>query len=686
MAGVFSALLAAAASFAQPAPLTNVHSVLELPQAVLATNPPLEFRAVVTFVDTSYRMLFVQDATGGIFLYHVAPVVELSPGDWVTVRGTAGRGMFTPIIASAQVTVLGRTNLPAPRVISIGGLNTGAMVGELVELEGVVHRVRLLDGHALLQLGSGENRCAVSWPHAGDLPDLLDTRVKVRGVGAASFNKDRQLTGFQVLAQRGADVTVLARPSVPAFESPVYPVGELIRQASRRVGKHRVHVRGVVTLHWAGRLSVLEDATGGLIIEGGLPGTFNPGDDVEAVGFLAKPLEGLRLHHAEGRRLGAGKEVIPQAGALTVAAAGSNQLVRMSAEVVAWQPEQDGEISAALVSGGQHFAVRLPVMGTSNMAEAYPPGALVSAVGVLRTGLREASKIPAFTLWLRGPADLALLRAAPGSPWRWVWVSAGVALGLLLLAAVTLTILWRRHHRVVSAASLRQSNTESRFAEMERQLRSAHRERELIAQELHDNIIQSIYSVGLGLDEARRLAGQNPERLPERLDRAVGGLNAVIRDVRAFLGGLEPRGLEGHELKGALKSVLLASGEDQQARFSIRIDPAAAGSLTSAQATEVFNIAKEAMTNAMRHAQAELTTVALLATSRGVRLEIEDNGAGFDAAKLERDSLGLRHMQQRAQSMGAAWRFHSEPGRGTRIIVDIPSNPLLTLPATNDNV
>jgi signal transduction histidine kinase len=256
---------------------------------------------------------------------------------------------------------------------------------------------------------------------------------------------------------------------------------------------------------------------------------------------------------------------------------------------------------------------------------------------------------------------------------------------LALTAAALFFLFWRRYQRVVVAAALRQTNTESRFTEMERQLRSAHRERELIAQELHDNIIQSIYSVGLGLDEARRLAGQNPERLPERLDQAVGGLNAVIRDVRAFLGGLEPKGLDGNELKGALKSVLLASGEDQQARFSIRIDPSAAGSLTPVQATEVFNIAREAMMNAMRHAQAELTTVTLLATSRGVRLEIEDNGAGFDPAKPDHDSLGLRHMQQRAQAIGATWQLDSAPGKGTRIIVDISSGPLLTLPATNDS-
>jgi len=684
-AGLFVWLFTAAAC-AQPAPLTNIHSVLNLPDAALAAKPPVELRGVVTSVDVSYDMRFVQDDSGGIFLYQLKPPVDLQPGDWVSVRGVAQRGLFTPMIASAQVTVLGRTNLPPARAISIGALNTGGKVGERVELEGVVQRVRAADGHVFLQLGSGENRCTVSVLHSGDLSDLLDARVQVRGVAAASFDKQQQLTGFQVFVQSLSNLAVVARPAVPAFESPVFPVGELVRQAARRGGQHRVHVRGVVTLHWPGRLTVLQDATGGIVIERGLPGAFQPGDDVEAVGFLAKPLEGVRLHHAEGRRLGTGKEVTVRNGTLAAAAAGSNQLVRMSAEVVAWQPEQEGEISAVLAAGGQHFTARMPSAGVPNIAASFPPGARISVIGVLHSTMREASKVPALSFLLRGPGDVLLLRAAPESPWRWVWVAAGAALLLLVLANVALVFFWRRHQRVTTAADARQKNAEARFLEMERQLRSAHRERELIAQELHDNIIQSIYSVGLGLDEARRLAEKNPDRVPERLTLAVGSLNTVIRDVRAFLGGLEPRGLDGHELKAALKSVLLATGDDQQARFSIRIDPAAASALTTAQATEVFNIAKEAMTNAMRHANAALTTVTLLSISRGgVRLEIEDNGVGFDPAGLERDSLGLRHMQQRAQAMGAIWRLDSEPGRGTRIIVEISATPLLTSSPPHDN-
>jgi signal transduction histidine kinase len=138
---------------------------------------------------------------------------------------------------------------------------------------------------------------------------------------------------------------------------------------------------------------------------------------------------------------------------------------------------------------------------------------------------------------------------------------------------------------------------------------------------------------------------------------------------------LEPKGLEGSELKTALKSVLLTSGEDQQARFSIQIDASAARELDTMQATEVFNIAKEAMSNAMRHANAGLTTVSLVPRGRDVRLEVADDGIGFDSQAANGESLGLHNMRKRAHNIGAHLEVISAPGTGTRVILDIPTSP-----------
>jgi signal transduction histidine kinase len=149
-------------------------------------------------------------------------------------------------------------------------------------------------------------------------------------------------------------------------------------------------------------------------------------------------------------------------------------------------------------------------------------------------------------------------------------------------------------------------------------------------------------------------------------------LNAVIRDVRAFISGGEPKSLNGPELKAALKSVLLSSGIDEQRGMSIEIDNDAARELTSLQATELFSIAREAMYNSIRHAQANNTTVSLTSSESTVQLEVRDDGVGFDVDGVIATSMGLRNMEARAKRIGAALRILSTPGVGTRVTVNIP--------------
>jgi signal transduction histidine kinase len=645
--------------------------VLRLSNDALSAKPRVEFQAVVTGVDKSHALLFVQDATAGIFLYQVSPPVDLSPGDWIALRGVAGKGLFSPMIASAQVTVLGRTNLPRARPISLGTLNSGTALSDRVEVEGIVQRTRLRGDHLFLNLASGQNDCTVSIIHTNStVPDLTDTRVRVSGIAAAAFNKKQEVTGFQVMVPDLSGVQVLVRPATPAWGAPVFSLGDVARRGSHTAGEHRIHVRGVVTLHWPERLTVLQDATGSVAIEAGLAGTFQSGDDVEAIGFLVQPLESGRLRHAEGRRVGAGQAIVARPGTVTQAFERPHRLVQVSGKILEWQAAQDGEISAIVSSNHQFFRATLREASAPALMAAFPPGSIVSFTGVAR-GIGRDSSPGGFTLLLRSPGDLLLLKA-PVSQVQWAWRVATVGASLLVLVAGVFLAAWLRQRRALAKAAAQQHEAERRFSELERELRSSHRERETIQHELHDNIIQSIYSIGLGLEEARRMAEDQPERVAERLNVAVENLNTLIRGLRAFLGGLEPKGLEGHELRAALKSVLLASGDVQEARFSLRIDPNVARSLTSLQATEIFNIAKEAMMNSMRHANAERTTVALVPTNSGARLDIEDNGMGFDPASVGPDSLGLRHMRQRARTIGADFDLQASPGKGVRIRVEIP--------------
>jgi signal transduction histidine kinase len=212
---------------------------------------------------------------------------------------------------------------------------------------------------------------------------------------------------------------------------------------------------------------------------------------------------------------------------------------------------------------------------------------------------------------------------------------------------------------------------QTEMRQSEQQLRRSVEERERIGRDLHDDIIQSIYAAGLSLEDCRRTVRQSPEQAEARLGAAIHTLNNTIHGVRGFIAGLEPKVLNGREFKTALKSLALTSG-DSPTQFQFQVDPATANSLTSTQATQLLHIAKEAMSNSLRHAHASGVAVSLQPVGHGIRLEIADDGVGFDPGTVVGTGQGLRNMAVRAREIGGDLQTVSSPGHGCRILVTVP--------------
>lgn len=217
-----------------------------------------------------------------------------------------------------------------------------------------------------------------------------------------------------------------------------------------------------------------------------------------------------------------------------------------------------------------------------------------------------------------------------------------------------------------------QKEAEEALRKSEQRLRQSLEERVQLGRDLHDGIIQSIYAIGLGLGECRRLLQENPAETEARLGKAINDLNSVIRDVRTFIVGLEPEALKGQELKGALQSVVSSMSETHAAQFSFDIDSRAADRLTGRQAAQFLQIAREAMSNSLRHARATRTSVVLSLRNGCVQLEVQDDGVGFDLAARRDSGHGLRNIAARARELGASSEVVSAPGKGTRVLVTVP--------------
>ncbi|MEK7284894.1 MAG: sensor histidine kinase, partial [Chloroflexota bacterium] len=196
-------------------------------------------------------------------------------------------------------------------------------------------------------------------------------------------------------------------------------------------------------------------------------------------------------------------------------------------------------------------------------------------------------------------------------------------------------------------------------------------ERHRIGMDLHDGAMQSLYGVGLLLEDVSdRLEGE-PEVARSELARAVDRLNATIADLRGYVLGLKPIRPRDHPLSESL--VTLASQVRTQAllEVGVDVDPDAERELDPARREAVFYIAADALGNVARHARARHVAVRVAREGAAVVLEIADDGVGFDSQRLA-DGLGLRNMRERAFVTGGTLRVESAVGHGTRIRLELP--------------
>ncbi len=203
-------------------------------------------------------------------------------------------------------------------------------------------------------------------------------------------------------------------------------------------------------------------------------------------------------------------------------------------------------------------------------------------------------------------------------------------------------------------------------------------ERERIGRDLHDGVIQSIYAVGLTLEDVPDLMVEDPAEASRRVERAIESLDQTIRDIRNFIFGLRPQLIDGVELVEGLAALADEFRVNTMVDVELRAGPATdAMPLSTEETFEVLSVAREALSNIARHAKATRAEIQVTAAGqgRGLTLTIADNGTGFDPeAPRGLGHLGLANMDARMSGVGGTLAIESSSDRGTRIIVRIPGD------------
>jgi signal transduction histidine kinase len=197
----------------------------------------------------------------------------------------------------------------------------------------------------------------------------------------------------------------------------------------------------------------------------------------------------------------------------------------------------------------------------------------------------------------------------------------------------------------------------------------ARNERERIAMDLHDGIIQSIFGVGLGLEIASEEAQGTPAEA--LIERSIDRLNDVIRDIRAYIFELRPMAFDGN-LVDSLQQLAGAFRASSPIVIDVDLD-ADLARVDDSVALEIFQITQEALANVRRHSQAKRVHLAVQTTRDSILVRVADDGVGFDPGE-ERDEKhrGLRNLSSRAKSLDGRLEIASALGRGTTVSVSVP--------------
>ena len=197
-------------------------------------------------------------------------------------------------------------------------------------------------------------------------------------------------------------------------------------------------------------------------------------------------------------------------------------------------------------------------------------------------------------------------------------------------------------------------------------------ERDRIGRDLHDGVIQSMYAVGLTLEDIASQAEAAPENVKPRIKEVVDDLNQAIGDIRRYIMDLRPTELQGRRLEEALASLVgyLEDRAGVSVTVELDLDPSL---LPERYFVNIWHILQESFSNIEKYAHAKNVSVALSVCEVDICLTIADDGDGFDleTAELGR-GYGLPNIKDRSERLGGVLYIKSSPGNGTKLDIRVP--------------
>ena len=667
LASLFLIFMIGTAMLRGQAVLTKISEVRSLSPVEAQQGKPVRITGVVVYVERPGIIL--QDETASTFFRPTEQQLSLRVGDEIEIRGKTLMGRYIAGVGTSTVKILRRGLTPPTLPVGHDDVVAARYFYQRVAVEGIVRSLDVKKDWTALRLAMGSRILEVRF---AQLPpsglDLIDAKVRLKGISAGSINDRRQVVETFMRMQSWDDIEILD-PPVPDDQVPRIAPNELL--AFRPTGRpeRRVAVPGTITAVFPKGEVYLEEDDIAFSADLNRPAPLAVGDRVELVGYVEVFQFAASVVDAEIRRREPGPLPKPVSVASPDALNSSHdtRLVAVNGQIADAFKSINGYI---LVLSGQKRTIQVHVTGDQPPPA---PGSLVRVVGICHV---EVAPSPDFVrqagavrLEARSLDDVAVLETPPWWTPHKLVVALGVLAAVILIAGIWNVLLHRQVHRKTTA--LRKS-IESEAALEERQR---------IAQEFHDTLEQELTGLGLRLDAAATRTFDESGRQIMVASRSL--LARIQTETKNIMSNLRDPSLLETDLATTLESLVKNYVELDGIAVQAQLDPRLPR-LPGNTLHHLHMMVRESVNNALKHARAtDITVHATLQPDRLV-LKVTDNGRGFDAERETRGKsghFGCVGIRERARKIGAAVAWHSAPNQGTAVEIVLPLKTSGTVPA-----
>jgi signal transduction histidine kinase len=676
---LFLTLALSGTIFAQ-APLSSTSAVRSLPLDQSEQELPVDLQARVAHIAYP-ATVFIQDSEAGTFFRTQTRVTDLLIGDLVRVRGTTFKGLYLTGINATQIEVLSHGSPPPPQDATFEDLTSGRFHYQLVRIRGVIRSTSATDdertrftvalGQQLLDV---RLNASLSSPTQWD-----DTLVEIQGLAAGGINDRRQLVQPHLLINSESDIHILSSPVPPTKIPPSSPLNLLRFRPSQDASPHlrRARLKGQLLAALPDGQLFLRDLsqTPPIAFAARLTQSpsepLHPGDLLDLVGFpemsgfSARLRDALILTTSPGpapnplpTRLSELTKSTPPNSDLNPISLDSD-LVTLTAQVTTQTRTPNGT-DWQLRDGNQLLNAHLQAPFTEN----HLPGTLVTLSGICQI---ESSADQGFRavpstarLLLPNAASIRLLKAPPWwTPGRLISLIAFLA-AIVVAALIWITLLRRRVTQ--QTESLR-----SRIATS-----AALEERQRIAREFHDTLEQELAGLSIRLGALGSLPLE--PKADSLLTNSLHLVSRIQTEARNLVADLRsPEDDSPTDLTTTLQELASRQSTEAGPQILWHLAPNLP-SLPGPTVHHLRMITQEALTNALKHAQATQIDITTSLKDHHLHLTISDNGIGLPTAPPSplSNHFGQIGIQERARKIQASVHWHPSPTQGTTLHLTLP--------------